>query len=480
MRCLGRTKSTRRCKLKNTKWFYPFCQYHWWQPVLLVFITIPTIVGIYAGLYRDLLEPLLSKKDVEKVEVILENKVDISEIEVQFSKESNFNILLLPFGSSQFCNDETILCERELKKILLSKDKGLEVIINYSINNKELIFAKKELEQLATKTNADLIIWGDYSKKCDFDTTLVQVNYFIPENYNTELITVGKYEVSDYHPVSNISEITNGTVIGDIENSYNWILGFKALNQKNFIEAIDYLKLVKSKESPEYAQLNHSIALAYQSLNNFEEGVKFYSKAINLDSTFHYAFNNRGNCYVNIGLFDKGLKDFNRVIQMTNGNYADAYLNRGILYRESGKKELVIEDFNKAIISWSKNNDSIDLFSLICGNRGVWICKEGHLKTGLENIRIGLDYDSNNENLILARVLCYLENGDLQNAKEIVEDLLNRNPSFLPAIALKIEILEKDNMKSEAIKLRETFRKKMNVPEGKLGLVDVWGYKIYI
>ncbi len=69
MRCLGRTTRFHRCKIDNTKWYFPFChRHHWWQPIMLLFITIPTIIGVYGGLYRDVVEPML----LDKVQLELE------------------------------------------------------------------------------------------------------------------------------------------------------------------------------------------------------------------------------------------------------------------------------------------------------------------------------------------------------------------------------------------------------------------------
>ncbi len=61
MRCAGRTNSMNRCKMKNIKWFYPFCKYHWWQPFLLIFLTVPAIFNDYHGIYQTTKEMFLDK-----------------------------------------------------------------------------------------------------------------------------------------------------------------------------------------------------------------------------------------------------------------------------------------------------------------------------------------------------------------------------------------------------------------------------------
>jgi len=74
MKCLGRTKIKERCK-NNVKWSYPFCKHHRWQLLILLFITLPTFLGVYAGLFQDLVKPLFYIDDETKqLAVISQNK----------------------------------------------------------------------------------------------------------------------------------------------------------------------------------------------------------------------------------------------------------------------------------------------------------------------------------------------------------------------------------------------------------------------
>jgi hypothetical protein len=68
MRCLGRTNKMKRCKKEGSKWYFPFCPHHKIQPIVLVLITVPTLIGTYAGIYRDVIEPTaMTNPGTEKV-----------------------------------------------------------------------------------------------------------------------------------------------------------------------------------------------------------------------------------------------------------------------------------------------------------------------------------------------------------------------------------------------------------------------------
>lgn len=54
MQCCGRTKSFVRCK-NDVKFL--FCKHHRFQPFVVLF-SISTVVGLYAGIYQDLVKPL--------------------------------------------------------------------------------------------------------------------------------------------------------------------------------------------------------------------------------------------------------------------------------------------------------------------------------------------------------------------------------------------------------------------------------------
>jgi hypothetical protein len=67
MRCLGLTKKRRRCRNEAS---YLFCRQHRLQPVAWFFL-ISTVLGLYAGLFQDLIRPLWERSRLQAPEEML-------------------------------------------------------------------------------------------------------------------------------------------------------------------------------------------------------------------------------------------------------------------------------------------------------------------------------------------------------------------------------------------------------------------------
>ena len=179
MKCIAKNTKKERCKNKGELKRLFFCKHHsilsseWYffkskkyqTPIVL----IGTLISFFLiAIVTWEIEEAWSKSLFRKC--VYEKEGNEEPVKILFSTEENFNILLIPFGSSQSCNDETVLCERELKNFFYTQskisDSKIEVKIDSSIEDRNKIFSKNELEQLGKRVKADLILWGDYSKRC--------------------------------------------------------------------------------------------------------------------------------------------------------------------------------------------------------------------------------------------------------------------------------------------------------------------------
>ena len=62
---------------------------------------------------------------------------------------------------------------------------------------------------------------------------------------------------------------------------------------------------------------------------------------------YAYAFNNRGISYKNLGRYDEAIADYNRAIEL-KPDYAKAYRNRALAYRAIGKPDKAKADKARA------------------------------------------------------------------------------------------------------------------------------------
>ena len=82
--------------------------------------------------------------------------------------------------------------------------------------------------------------------------------------------------------------------------------------------------------------------------SQYDEAIKEYTEAIELDPTSAAAYVNRASAYKRMGQFDLAIGDCNKAIEL-DPNLAVAYANKASAYNGKGQFDLAIDDCNKAI-----------------------------------------------------------------------------------------------------------------------------------
>jgi tetratricopeptide (TPR) repeat protein len=85
----------------------------------------------------------------------------------------------------------------------------------------------------------------------------------------------------------------------------------------------------------------------FSTLNNNDDAISNYSKAIKLDPKMVKAYNNRGVAYVGRNQYEQAIDDFTKVIEL-DPKHGKAYNNRAIAYWSKGDKEKARQDLEKA------------------------------------------------------------------------------------------------------------------------------------
>jgi tetratricopeptide (TPR) repeat protein len=82
--------------------------------------------------------------------------------------------------------------------------------------------------------------------------------------------------------------------------------------------------------------------------NQLEEQIRLYTKSIESDSNFSYAFHNRGYIYFTLKQYEQAIKDFDQSIKL-NPKLVKPYIHRGIIYSAQGQYERAIRDFEQVV-----------------------------------------------------------------------------------------------------------------------------------
>ena len=77
----------------------------------------------------------------------------------------------------------------------------------------------------------------------------------------------------------------------------------------------------------------------------YDEAIRNYTKAIEIESEFANAYSARGSAYSRKGEYDRAITDYNRAIELDQ-NFAEAYLMRGIVYDRKKEHEKAVSDLN--------------------------------------------------------------------------------------------------------------------------------------
>jgi len=104
------------------------------------------------------------------------------------------------------------------------------------------------------------------------------------------------------------------------------------------------------KKSPDKARPYNNIGRAYLGNKAFLQAIPFLTEALRLDPYFSYAHYNLGIAYQGIGLYDKAIAEYKKVLyDIRQPYFADVHNNLGVCYFNKGWTDLAIEEFKQAL-----------------------------------------------------------------------------------------------------------------------------------
>ena len=120
-------------------------------------------------------------------------------------------------------------------------------------------------------------------------------------------------------------------------------------------------------------------------LDQIDEALKAYSRAIELSPNNAAAYTNRGVAYGERGELDLSIKDYFSALKI-NPDFAEAYNNRGYAYVEKDEIELAIKDLDKAIELQQE-------FPHAYNNRGYAYGKKDEIDKAIQDFNKAIELD---------------------------------------------------------------------------------------
>lgn len=151
------------------------------------------------------------------------------------------------------------------------------------------------------------------------------------------------------------------------------ILAASLIREKKINEAM-YHYNESIRINPDYHFAYNNRGILYRNLGQYERAIKDFDAAIDLEPHSAIAYTNRGVAYDNLGQFKQAIEDYSMAIRLRPQD-AIAYNNRGGVYFKLGRYQAAIEDYGKAI-RLNRN------FAGAYGNRASAYLIQGNKKMG--------------------------------------------------------------------------------------------------
>ena len=145
----------------------------------------------------------------------------------------------------------------------------------------------------------------------------------------------------------------------------------------------------------------------------YEEAVEYYTKAIEIDPTYVFCYDDRGRAYANLGQYDLAIADFEKAIEM-DPDYSSPRNSLAMTYYRMGDYENALESIKVAL--------EIDPTSTLYNARADTYRSLGRYDEALADIESALWlHGGDDPRWIFTRGLIYRDMGDMDKAKADLE-----------------------------------------------------------
>ena len=194
---------------------------------------------------------------------------------------------------------------------------------------------------------------------------------------------------------------------------------YAGLDQLN--DAVDYYERAISIK-PDYAKAFYNLAGALQELGRLDESVKNYQKSLLIEPNHAEAHNNLGNVYIELGNLEDAVKSFEQAIA-NKPDYVEAYYSLGISLQDLGRLEEAIENYLEVLNIKPE-------FAEMHNNLGVAFKGLGRIEESISNYQKAIEINPNYADAFNNLGNLYRDLSQLDQAVVSYEKAVAINPNY--------------------------------------------------
>ena len=170
------------------------------------------------------------------------------------------------------------------------------------------------------------------------------------------------------------------------------------------------------------AMISVLVSLTWKRCQVWKDGKSLWSDVLNKYPDYAGAYNNRAIIYKEQGNIQQALSDYNKAIKI-NFNYEDAYYNRGNAYCQQGNFIKALFDYNEAI----KINPN---YAEAYNNRAIIYKEQGNIKQAFSDYNKAIEINSNYFAAYNNRGITYYQQGNFIQAISDYNRAIEINPNY--------------------------------------------------
>ena len=230
---------------------------------------------------------------------------------------------------------------------------------NIPNNNSNKLKSHQEARKIGKKYSAEIVIWGDITFKGVIPNLTI-----VDQSSTTSFLTDSNatlFKESLKHNAIFLDDIRLPAFTDEPTQIVCFVTALKYYNEKKYKSALYYLtKAIPAKDT---SHINcYPIFLfmgnCCNSMQEYDDAINFYIKAIAIDPKLPNAFNNRGIAYCFKHQYNLAINDYQTALELStissitsavSFNLRNAYINQGNQFIFKGENEKAISYFDKAI-----------------------------------------------------------------------------------------------------------------------------------